>query len=77
MIKNLVYYIYYNTKLILSYIGDWFTGLLPDAPKKSIDIEDDFDEVEDTYDEIDDSMMTRGKRLKRNEWGVPVVDEEE
>ena len=77
MIKNLVYYIYYNTKLILSYIGDWFTGLLPDAPKKSIDIEDDWNEVEDTYDEIDDSMMTRGKRIKRNEWGVPVVDEEE
>ena len=77
MIKNLVYYVYYNTKLILSYIGDWFTGLLPDAPQKSIDIEDDWNEVEDTYDEIDDSMMTRGKRLKRNEWGVPVVDEEE
>ena len=77
MIKNLVYYVYYNTKLILSYIGDWFTGLLPDAPKKSIDIEDDWNEVEDTYDEIDDSMMTRGKRIKRNEWGVPVVDEEE
>ena len=77
MIKNLVYYIYYNTKLVLSYIGDWINGVLPDAPQKSIDIEDDLDEGEDTYDEIDDSMMTRGKRLKRNEWGVPVVDEEE
>ena len=77
MIKNLVYYIYYNTKLVLSYIGDWINGVLPDAPQKSIDIEDDLDEVEDTYDEIDDSMMTRGKRLKRNEWCGPVVDEEE
>ena len=78
MIKNLVYYVYYNTKLILSYIGDWFTGLFPDRPPQpSIDIEDDLDEVEDTYDEIDDSMMTRGKRIQRNEWGVPVVDEEE
>ena len=77
MIKNLVYYIYYNTKLVLSYIGDWINGVLPDAPQKSIDIEDDLDEVEDTYDEIADSMMTRGKRIKRNEWGVPVVDEEE
>ena len=77
MIKNLVYYVYYNTKLVLSYIGDWINGVLPDAPQKSIDIEDDLAEVEDTYDEIDDSMMTRGKRIKRNEWGVPVVDEEE
>ena len=41
MIKNLVYYIYYNTKLVLSYIGDWINGVLPDAPQKSIDIEDD------------------------------------
>ena len=78
MIKNLVYYVYYNTKLILSYIGDWINGILPDRPPQpSIDIEDDLDEVEDTYDEIDDSMMTRGKRIQRNEWGVPVVDEEE
>ena len=46
-------------------------------PQKSIDIEDDWDEVEDTYDETDDSVMTRGKRIQRNEWGLPVVDEEE
>ena len=77
MIKNLVYYIYYNTKLVLSYIGDWINGVLPDAPQKSIDIEDDWDEVEDTYDETDDSMITRGKRIQRNECGLPVVDEEE
>ena len=78
MIKNLVYYIYYNTKLVLSYIGNWINGVLPDAPpQKSIDIEDDWDEVEDTYDETDDSMITRGKRIQRNEWGLPVVDEEE
>ena len=77
MIKNLVYYIYYNTKLVLSYIGDWINGVLPDAPQKSIDIEDDLDEVEDTYDETDDSVMTRGKRIQRNEWGLPVVEEEE
>ena len=77
MIKNLVYYIYYNTKLVLSYIGDWINGVLPDAPQKSIDIEDDWDEVEDTYDETDDSVMTRGKHIERNEWGLPVVEEEE
>ena len=78
MIKNLVYYIYYNTKLVLSYIGDWINSVLPDAPpQKSIDIEDDWDEVEDTYDETDDSMITRGKRIQRNEWGLHVVDEEE
>ena len=76
MIKNLVYYVYYNTKLVLSYIGDWINGVLPDTPKKSIDIEDDFDEVEDAYDEVDDSMITRGKRIERNEWGLPVVEEE-
>jgi len=77
MIKNLVYYIYYNTKLVLSYIGDWINGVLPDAPQKSIDIEDDFDEVEDAYDEVDDSVITRGKHIERNEWGLPVVEEEE
>ena len=77
MIKNLVYYIYYNTKLVLSYIGDWINGVLPDAPQKSIDIEDDFDEVEDAYDEVDDSVIARGKHIERNEWGLPVVDEEE
>ena len=89
MIKNLVYYIYYNTKLVLSYIGDWINGVLPDAPQKSIDIEDDWDEVEDTYDEIDiedeidepddfnPTKSVRSRSMERNRWGLPVIEEEQ
>ena len=77
MIKNLGYYIYYNIRLILSYTVERLNQLFPDRPPQpSIDIEDDFDEVEDAYDEVDDSMITRGKRIERNEWGLPVVEEE-
>tara|TARA_A100001015_G_scaffold75928_1_gene84281 strand:- start:1240 stop:1479 length:240 start_codon:yes stop_codon:yes gene_type:complete len=79
MIKNLGYYIYYNIRLVLSYMVESVSELFPDVtPQKSIDIEDDWDEVEDTYDETDDSMMTRGdKSINRNRWGLPVIDEEE
>ncbi len=78
MIKNLGYYIYYNIRLILSYTVEWVNQLFPDRPPQpSIDIEDDFDEVEDAYDEVDDSVITRGKHIERNEWGLPVVEEEE
>jgi len=48
-------------------------------PQQPIDIEDDLNEVEDNLQEIHDNIGGKGKlkRLKRNRWGLPFIDEEE
>lgn len=78
MIKNLVYYIYYNTKLVLSYIGDSLKELVPPKTSKPIEVDDDPYEIEDSIYEPDDEVVTKSNgRIGRNEWGLPVVEEEE
>ena len=48
-------------------------------PQQPIDIEDDLNEVEDDFYQVHDNMVGKGrlKRLKRNRWGLPFIDEDE
>ena len=53
-----------------------FVGLIrqmfPEEPtRKKIDIEDDIDEPDDII------QSKRGNKVKRNKWGLPMIDEEE
>tara|TARA_Y100001937_G_C7098870_1_gene321497 strand:- start:159 stop:317 length:159 start_codon:yes stop_codon:yes gene_type:complete len=46
-------------------------------PQPKIDIEDDHDEVEDDPYEVHDNIYMGNKEIKRNEWGLPSLEEEE
>ena len=53
-----------------------FVGLIskmfPERPAQGeIDIEDDIDEPDDII------QSKRGNKVKRNKWGLPMIDEEE
>tara|TARA_R100001509_G_C4749271_1_gene175794 strand:+ start:270 stop:410 length:141 start_codon:yes stop_codon:yes gene_type:complete len=46
--------------------------MFPEEPtQKKIDIEDDIDEPDDII------QSKRGNKVKRNKWGLPMIDEEE
>tara|TARA_Y100001937_G_scaffold25136_1_gene36032 strand:+ start:632 stop:862 length:231 start_codon:yes stop_codon:yes gene_type:complete len=76
MIKNLMYYLYYNTKLVLSYMGDALKEFVPpQPPPRPIELDDDPYEIEDSmYEPSDDVRNGIGDR---NEWGLPIIEEEE
>ena len=78
MIRNIMNYIYYNTQLILSKIGEQLRELVPPQTSQPIEVDDDPYEIEDSIYEPDDEVVTKSNgRIGRNEWGLPVVEEEE
>ena len=78
MIKNLISYIYYNISLGVSKIGDQLRELVPPITSKPIEPDDDPYDIEDSIYEPDDEPVTKSTwKIGRNDWGLPIVEEEE
>ena len=73
-------FVLHNTLSVVHKTARQLGQMFPEKPPQPpIDIEDDLDEVEDNLEEVHDNIGGNGrlKRLKRNRWGLPFIDEEE
>ena len=73
-------FVLHNTLSVVHKTARQLGQMFPEKPpQQPIDIEDDLNEVEDDFYQVHDNIGGKGrlKRLKRNRWGLPFIDEDE
>jgi len=71
-LKHLCLFVLHSTTMTIHQVLGFLVSMFPEEPtQKKIDIEDDIDEPDDII------QSKRGNKVKRNKWGLPMIDEEE
>ena len=77
-LKHYGLFVLHNMLSVLNKTARQLGQMFPEKPPQpKIDIEDDHDEVEDDPYEVHDNIYMGNKEIKRNEWGLPSLEEEE
>ena len=77
-LKHLGLFVLHSMTMTIHQVLGFLVSMFPEKPPQpKIDIEDDHNEVEDDPYEVHDNIYMGNKEIKRNEWGLPSLEEEE